>query len=156
MSQLKYEPLNDSHANSLLSIWSDEEVILYTNIKSPCTLEEIRDRIKALEAFDVFIVRKEDVVIGIIGCPCINQEKLQYGLFYQFCKSSWGQGHATESTAWLLNFMREKYQEITLFADAVVDNIASEKILKHFGFELISEEEFNRSGVKSIVNNYRL
>lgn len=94
-------------------------------------------------------------MIGIIGCPCVDQEKRQYGLFYQFCKSSWGQGYATESTAWLLDFMREKYPGITLFADVVVDNIASEKILKRFGFELISQEEFNRCGVKFKVNKYR-
>ena len=156
MKQLKYEPLNDSHANSLASIWSDEDVIRYTSIKTPCTPEEIRDRINVLKEFDVFIVRKEDAVIGIIGCPCMDQEKRQYGLFYQFCKSSWGQGHATESTAWLLDFMREKYPGITFFADVVADNIASEKILKRFGFELISEEETDRCGDGLKVHNYRL
>lgn len=156
MGKLKYEALNDSHATSLLSIWSDEEVIRYTSIKSPCNMEEIKSRINALKASDVFIVRQEDAVIGIIGCPCMDQEKRQYGLFYQFCKSSWGQGFATEATAWLLNFMREKYQGITLFADVVVDNIASEKILKHFNFERISEEESDRCGAKSKVHNYRL
>lgn len=156
MSKLIYEPLNDSHSNSLLSIWSDEEVIRYTSIKSPCTLDEIRERIKRLKAFDVFIVRNEDKIIGIIGCPCINQEKLQYGLFYQFCKSSWGQGYATKSIAWLLNFMKEKYKEVTLFADVIVGNVASEKILMQFNFELISEEELDRCGTKFKVRNYKL
>lgn len=156
MKKLTYEPLNDSHANSLRSIWSDEDVIQYTSIKSPCTMDEISDRISALKAFDVFIVRENDIVIGIIGCPCIDQEKKQYGLFYQFCKSSWGQGYATESATWLLKYMRDKYPGITLFADVVVENIPSVKILKRFGFQLISEEEFNRCGVKLKVHNYRL
>lgn len=145
---LKYELLDDSHINSLLPIWSDPEVIRYTNIKSPCTLEEINNRIKALKQHDVFIVRSNENVIGIIGCPCIDKDQKQFGLFYQFCRSSWGQGFATKSTEWLLDFMRKKYQNIELFADVAVDNIASEKILRRFGFELISEETLERAGVR--------
>ena len=153
---LRYELLDDSHINSLLPIWSDPEVIQYTNIKSPCTFEEINNRIKALKQHDVFVVRNNEDVIGIIGCPCIDQDKNQFGLFYQFCRSSWGQGFATESTGWLLNFMRKKYQNIELYADVVVDNIASEKILRRFGFELISEETLERAGVRWKVHNYKL
>lgn len=156
MNKLKYEPLNDSHSNSLLPIWADEDVIRYTNIKSPYTLEEVRERIKRLKEFDVFVVSNEDKVIGIIGCPCINQEKLGYGLFYQFSKSSWGQGYATKSMTWLMDFMKEKYQEVTLFADVVVDNVASEKILMKFNFDLISEEELESNGRKFKVHNYKL
>ena len=157
MSELKYKPLDDTFVEDLLHIWSDEEVIKYTNIKIPCTLEEIRDRVKVLKDFDVFVVSNKDGVIGIIGCPCIDREKLQFGLFYQFCKLSWGKGYATKATEWLLEFMREKYNQITLFADVVEDNVASEKILKHFGFKFISEEDgFEYNGVKMKIHNYRL
>ena len=45
MLNLQYEPLNESHINDLVPIWSDEDVIRYTNIKKPCSLEEIRKRI---------------------------------------------------------------------------------------------------------------
>lgn len=157
MGELKYQPLDDTFAEALLNIWSDEEVIKYTNIKKSCTLSEIKDRINTLKDFDVFIVSNKDGVIGIIGCPYIDKEKLQFGLFYQFCKSSWGKGYATKSTKWLLEFMREKYDEITLFADVVHDNVASEKILRYFGFKFISEEDcFERNGVKMKIHNYRL
>lgn len=157
MGELKYQPLDDTFAEALLNIWSDEEVIKYTNIKKSCTLSEIKDRINTLKDFDVFIVSNKDGVIGIIGCPYIDKEKLQFGLFYQFCKSSWGKGYATKSTKWLLEFMREKYDEITLFADVVQDNVASEKILRYFGFKFISKEDcFERNGVKMKIHNYRL
>ncbi len=157
MDELKYKPLDDIIAEELLNIWSDEDVIKYTNIKKSCTLAEIKDRINALKDFDVFIVSNKDGVIGIIGCPCIDKEKLQFGLFYQFCKSSWGKGYATKSTKWLLEFMREKYDEITIFADVVQDNVASEKILRYFGFKFISEEDcFERNGVKMKIHNYIL
>ena len=92
MSKLKYQALDDIFVEDLLNIWCDKEVIKYTNIKTPCTLSEAKNRIKNLKDFDAFVVSNEDGVIGIIGCPCINKEKLEFGLFYQFCKSSWGKG----------------------------------------------------------------
>ncbi|MPM68763.1 hypothetical protein SDC9_115697 [bioreactor metagenome] len=157
MGELKYQPLDYSFADDLLHMWSDEEVIKYTNIKEPCTLAEVKDRISTLKNFDVFVVSNKDDMIGIIGCPCINKEKLQFGLFYQFCKSSWGKGYATKATEWLLEFMRAKYNQITLFADVVENNIASEKILQHFGFKFISQQHgFERNGVKMKIHNYKL
>ena len=156
MVTLNYEPLNDSHADSLLFIWSDDEVIRYTSILSPCTLAEIKARHQTLKAFDVFIVRKGDAAIGIIGCPCIDLETQQYGLFYQFCRSSWGHGYGREAAVWLLDFMRKNYQKVTLYADVLVENIASEHILKHLGFQLISEEEVKRNEVNSTLRHYRL
>lgn len=155
MSTLKYQALDDIFAQDLLNIWSDEDVIKYTNIKTPYTLSQTKNKIKNLKDFDVFVVSNEDGVIGIIGCPCINKEKLEFGLFYQFNKSSWGKGYATKATEWLLDFMKKKYNKITIFADVVEDNVASEKILRHFGFKCISQENyFERNGVKMKINNY--
>lgn len=155
MSKLIYQALDGTQAESLLPIWSDEEVIRYTNIKSPCSLDEVMDRISRLKKFDVFTVLRDGEVIGIIGCPCVDQESGQYGLFYQFRKSAWGQGNATEAVKWLLEFMQQKHPRATLLADVAVDNIASEKILKKYGFELISEETFERDETKMKVHNYR-
>lgn len=158
MLNLQYEPLNESHINDLVPIWSDEDVIRYTNIKKPCSLEEISERINRLKVFDVFIVRSNNDVVGIIGCPCIDKLKSQYGLFYQFKKSAWGQGFASQSTEWLLKYMRKKYSKVTLYADVVVDNIASEKILIYSGFVYINEEKngFERDGRKITIRNYKL
>lgn len=72
MDQLKYQPLDHTFIADLLHIWSDEDVIKYTNIKTPCTLAEVKDRINTLKDFDVFVVSNKDGIIGIIGCPCIN------------------------------------------------------------------------------------
>ncbi len=157
MEELTYTPLDDAHANGLLSIWSDADVIRFTNIKEPCTLEEVKHKIRVLKDFDVFVVSNANGFIGIVGCPCIDKAKSQYGLFYQFCKLSWGQGYATAATKWLLRYMKKKYGNITFFADVVVENIASEKILKRFGFKFISQEDgFKCNGIKMKINNYRL
>ena len=47
---------------------------------------------------DFFAVMQDGEVIGITGCPPVSKEKLQFGLFYQFCKSSRGHGNATIAT----------------------------------------------------------
>lgn len=154
MSELTYEPLDDSHAVGLLSIWSDEDVIKFTNIKTPCTLEEVGNRITLLKPFDVFVVVQRDIVIGIIGCPCVNREKAQYGVFYQFHKAFWGKGLATASVRWLLEFMEHEHPHATLYADVVIDNIASEKILNKFSFKLVSKEPFERNGIHMQIHNY--
>lgn len=154
MSGLTYLPLNSLHADRLLPIWSDEDVIKFTNIQSPCTLEDVQNRINRLKSSDIFVVIQNGDAIGIIGCPWINKEKLQYGIFYQFSKSAWGKGVATASMKWLLQFMEHKYINPTLFADVVVDNVASERILNRFSFKLISENLFERNGVKMKVHNY--
>ena len=156
MSELMYIPLNDSHAESLLPIWSDEAVIKFTNIQLPCTLEEVYDRIQVLKQFDVFVVVQNEAVIGVVGCPCLDKERAEYGLFYQFYKSTWGNGIATIATRWLLDFMEHKYLNLTLFADVVIDNIASERILNTLGFKLVSEEPFERNGIKSKIHSYTL
>lgn len=156
MSELQYKAIDICYANDLLNIWADENVIKYTNMKLPCTFEDVENRIMRFKLFDVFVVIESGKTIGIIGCLAINKEESQFGLFYQFCKSSWGKGNATIATKWLLNYMKQKYKNATLFADVVVDNIASEKILKKFGFKLISEELIERDDIKLSVHNYKL
>lgn len=156
MSELKYQVLDDCHKEGLLAIWADPNVIRYTNMSLPCTLDDVKKRIEIFKPFDVFVVFKREHLIGIIGCPPINKETLQFGLFYQFSKSSWGQGNASVATEWLLDYMKQKYKGATLLADVVADNVASEKVLQKFGFQQISEETIERDGKTLTVHNYQL
>lgn len=155
MCDLRYEALDARHAEGLLKIWTDADVIRYTNMTLPCAMEDVHARVEKLKAFDVFAVIQGGELIGIIGCPPISREKLQFGLFYQFRKSSWGRGNATIAVKWLINYMHRQYKALTLFADVVVGNTASERILQKNGFELISEELLERDGRVLEVHNYR-
>ncbi len=156
MSELQYESIDVCHAYGLLDMWADADVIKYTNMTLPCVMEDVQKRIEIFQPFDVFAVVQDRKLVGIIGCPPICKEKQQFGLFYQFNKSSWGHGNATTATKWLIDYMRQKYKSLTLFADVVVDNIASEKVLQKFGFLQISEETIERDGKILTVHNYRL
>lgn len=154
--ELEYRPIELQYAKELMLVWSDEEVIWYTNVKVPCTLEEIQDRITRFSEHEVFVVCYKEKAIGVIGCPTINEEKKEFGVFYQFQKAVWGQGIATVATTWLIQYVKGKYGEVTLYADVVTDNVASEKILKALGFKFVSEEKeaFERDGKKMNIHNY--
>ncbi|MGL4346169.1 MAG: GNAT family N-acetyltransferase [Cellulosilyticaceae bacterium] len=154
---MRYESLHLRHALDLASIWSDVDVIRYTNIKEPCSNDEIIHRIELLQVFDVFVVYNNQELIGIIGCPCINKLLYEYGIFYQFKKSSWGKGYGEEAATWLLNYMKHKYPQMTLFADVVADNIASEKILLKLGFSVVEEIPmgFERDGEVMPIHHLR-
>lgn len=157
MEKLIYEPLGIRHANALAAIWSDEAVIRFTNIRKPCTSAEILEKIQIFQAFDTFAVCCGENLIGVIGCPLVNQTKAEYGVFYQFCKSSWGRGYGTRAVEWLLGYMRKKYGNITFSADVAAENVASEKILRRLGFQFVSEEEsLLCDGVKMKVHKYCL
>ncbi len=156
MRELEYKNLDFSYADGLLNIWADADAVQYTNMQLPCTIDDVKKRIEAFKSFDVFAVMQNEEVIGVIGCPPIRRENLQFGLFYQFRKSSWGQGNATIAAKWLLDYMKRKYKTVTLFADVIVDNAASEKILQKLGFEQFSQEWIQRDGVSLTVHNYRL
>lgn len=108
------------------------------------------------KSHEVFAVCYKEKAIGVIGCPTINEGKKEFGVFYQFQKAVWGQGLATMAAKWLIHYIEEKYGEVTLYADVVIDNVASEKILKSLGFELtsIEKEGFERNAIKMDIHNY--
>ncbi|MFV0516593.1 MAG: GNAT family N-acetyltransferase [Aminipila sp.] len=156
MDELKYQVLDYCHQEGLLGIWTDPDVIRYTNMRIPCTVADVKQRIAIFKDLDVFAVIKQERLIGIIGCPPINKATLQFGLFYQFSKSSWGKGNASIATKWLIDYMKQKYKDVILFADVVVENVASEKVLQKLGFHQISEETIQRDGKILKVHNYKL
>ena len=61
MSELNYQSLNDCHESGLLNIWADADVIRYTNMRLPCTLEDIRKRIVIFRAAPHRKLRAENV-----------------------------------------------------------------------------------------------
>lgn len=48
MPAISYHPLDEIYANELLAIWADKDVIQYTNIAEPCSLETIKEKIQIL------------------------------------------------------------------------------------------------------------
>lgn len=158
MQNLIFEAISKSHSEDLKYIWGDKEVIRYTNIKNICSLEEIRQKISLFKEHDVFVIKYGNQVVGIVGCPCINKELSEYGVFYQLRKEFWNKGIATKAMKWILNYMKEKYFHLVMYADVVEDNMASDKILNKFGFDYIFTEKgaFQRDEKKMNIRHYKL
>ncbi len=152
---LYYEPLQQKHSQELLPIWSDMDVIRYTGIEAPCTLKQVQQRIALLEGQDVFVIRQDGNVIGILGCPCVDKTKKQYGFFYHLRKDSWNQGYGSLAAAWLVQYMQEQYQTAVLLADVFNANKASERILCKLDFELIGETTLQHGGQQMCVHQYQ-
>lgn len=156
MERLSCFPLENASAEELECVWSDADVIRYTGIPKPCTPEQIEARRQKLAQLDAFAVRLDGELIGVVGCPCMEDGMPVYGLFYQFRKSVWGQGYATQAVQWLLDYMGRTYQRPTIIADVLTANVASEKILRHFGFACQMEETILRYGETTLFRRYCL
>lgn len=155
MENLEYRPVELDHSSELYSLWSDEDVIRYTNLSGPLTLEETRKRMIQLKSPEVFLLFQENAFVGIAGCLPIDAEKKTFGLFYQIGKRFWGQGRGTLAVAWILNFMKRRYETFTIFADVIEANTASWKILENSGFALVSKKEDVHKGEPVWIRSYK-
>lgn len=157
MPILQYQPLDMQHLHDVQRLWTDLAVIQYTGAPEPCTEEQAQYKLHQLCQSDAFAVFHQDCLIGVVGCPCINKQTLEFGLFYQFIPAVWGQGCATTAVQWLLNRMKQTYGNPILYADVIPQNKASEAILMHFGFTCHAESApVHPSGHPLIVRHYKL
>lgn len=155
---ISYESLSVCHAEGLEKIWADENVIRYTNIKFPCSHDEIIKRIKKFSVHEVFAIMLDEEIIGVVGCPYEDYDKKIFGLFYMLKKSVWNNGIAGQSVEWILAYMKKQYTKATIYADVVDCNTASEKILVKNGFKLISTDKnaFLRDEESYDIKSYKL
>ena len=162
--RLELIPLSTIYSKDLYNIWSNEEILKYThatkvNNKFECDartnlwVKEYTDK----ENPNNFVVLLNKKVIGIIGYPIISKEERKFGLYYQFLKEYWGQGYATEATKAVIDNIKDIYKEAIVYADAVIENKASNKILKKFLFEEVSieREGFTKDNTKLDIIHYR-
>jgi len=80
LSELQYKNLDICHAEGLSNIWADADVIRYTNMKLPCTLEDIENRIEIFRPLDVFVVIQSGELIGEVknSAECERPKSADY------------------------------------------------------------------------------
>ena len=88
--KLTLEPLSAAHLPDLTALWSDREVIRYTNVPSPCGAAESARRLEILLDCQrrlprplLFALRGEVGFCGVAGCPPLEGKMDAFGLFYQ-------------------------------------------------------------------------
>lgn len=150
--RLKLVPIDICYAPEIFEIWSDYEVIKYTNIKLMSEFSQCEETIKFLidertdwDYLNNFVVLLEGKAIGLIGFPVVNKENLEFGLYYQIAKGYWNRGYTTEVARAVLNYIFKAYPNAKVIASAVSVNTASKKILTKLGFKEthIEKEGFN-------------
>ena len=153
---LVYRLVNVTFSDDFYSLWNDNEVIKYTAVRENLSFEDTEKKLMDWIGETVFVVLKNNEFIGVIGCPSVNKENRGYGFFYQFKRSEWGKGYASEAANWVLVYMKRYYAPCTLYADVVTNNIASDKILKHLKFNFIAESEENIKENIMTIKHYKL
>ena len=157
MSALHYQLLEEQYLDDLHRLWSNPTVIRYTGMPQPCTREQTRHKLLCLQQSDGFVILQQHTFVGIIGCPVIDLQTEQFGLFYQLEPVFWCQGYATAAVRWMLDFMKEKYTHPILYADVITANTASEAILRHFHFTCQSQSEpIHYAGTPAVIRHYKL
>lgn len=155
-TELVYRTVNITFLNDFYALWNDNDVIRYTAVRENLSLCDTEKKLMNWIGEAIFVVLKVDEFIGVVGCPSVDKKNHEYGFFYQFKRSEWGKGYASEAAAWVLAYMKRNYILCTLYADVVTDNIASQKILKHLGFTVIDESKENIKGNILTVKHYKL
>ena len=158
-------PLTIEHKEALFKLWSNYEVIKYTYAPIMKDISESEQRINMiLEKYSEkdhtsnFTILYNGEIIGTAGCPTVNFQKGEYGLFYQLNQDYWGKGFGYEVAKALVNYMFTESNAKILLADAVTVNLGSIKILKKIGMEMtkIEENGFEHNGLVLDIYHYKL
>ncbi|MGL4762236.1 MAG: GNAT family N-acetyltransferase [Sarcina sp.] len=160
--RLRLVPIDICYASNIFEIWSDYEVIKYTNIKLMTEISQCEDTMNFLvnektdwEYPNNFVVLKGDKAIGLIGFPIIDKESFEFGFYYQIAKEYWWKGYTSEMANAMLNYIFKEYSNATVIATAVVVNIASKKILTKLGFKETHIEKEGFNGLDLIHYKYK-
>lgn len=154
-TDLRLEPLSTAHLPGLEALWSDPDVIRYTNIPAPCgpaeaaqRLERLLDCQASLPGPTIFAVLGDRGFCGIAGCPPVDAAQSRFGLFYQLLPEVWGQGIGETAARMALDALYRLFPTAAVYADAAAENAASIRILERLGFvrTAVHPGAFHRDG----------
>jgi len=161
MKPILFEPLDASHAEALHDLWSDREVVRFTNWESSSTLEETRERIERLRnryasephRLGPFAVRDDaSQLVGLIGIDHVDRE---HELWYLVRRERWGRGYGSAMVERMIDEASARGFG-RLVATAVASNTASWRLLERHGFERVATlvNGFRRHGVTADLHRY--
>jgi RimJ/RimL family protein N-acetyltransferase len=156
-----FEPLEARHAAALHELWSDPEVVRFTNWELSSSIEDTAARILRIRdryaqdpgRLGPFVVSDgESQFVGLIGIDSVEGE---HELWYLVRRGLWGRGHGAAMVARMLEEARARGYG-RLVATAVASNVASWRLLERHGFERVATVEFGfrRHGVAADLHRY--
>lgn len=161
MKHILFEPLDASHAGALHELWSDREVVRFTNWASSASLEETCERIERLRnryasephRLGPCAVRDdESQIVGLVGIDYVDRE---HELWYLVRRDRWGRGYGSAMVARMIDEASARGFG-RLVATAVAANAASWRLLERHGFERVATlvHGFRRHGCTEDLHRY--
>jgi len=152
--RLLLKPLTLEHADSILPIWSDEDVVQYTTVHSINNVEDCKTRLshmiegsKSRGDIGPYAIFSADELIGIVSA---HRELLfGYALWYHIGKRHWGYGYTTEAAKAVIDRVFSTTEAVRISAETVTTNAASVRVLEKLGMknEGCLRMKFHRKGV---------
>lgn len=143
--RLVLETVGEIDAPALFPIWSDHDVTKFTMIRNIRGIDDCKARIRrqmgwgAENSIGPFVIKEEGRVIGYCGGRKNESDEME--IFYHIARDRWGQGLGTEIARKLVDMVFEERKASRVKAEAVVQNVASWKILERLGMKRVEVKE---------------
>lgn len=134
--------LQPEHAEGLLPIWSDTDVIRFTYMRlvkelTPCVQNVIAmmDVSNKRDDAGPYVIFLGNTIIGMAGAVRMSRESSEHELYYHLGRSWWGSGYATEAASAVVDLVFSMPLVHRICAEVVAENIASIRVLEKSGMK---------------------
>jgi [ribosomal protein S5]-alanine N-acetyltransferase len=140
---------SNEDAASMLELNSDPEVLKFTGDKAFSSLDEARLFLENYNQYSLYgfgrwavIQKSSEKFIGWCGLKySATTDEVDIG--FRFLKTVWNQGYATEAAQKCINLGFETFGIKRIVGRAMVENIASVKVLEKLGLTYLKEFDFD-------------
>jgi len=158
--RLVLRPLAVSDAEHIYKSWtSDPDVAQYMIWELHENAEVTKDWLKGVEAgLDSetsyvwgVVLRETGLLIGSAGIAFVPEQDC-FELGYNFMKSAWGMGYATEASRAILEFAKGPLSKRRFFCRHAVENVRSQRVIEKLGFTFAGEGSYvSMTGKKHFI-----
>ncbi len=154
-------PLEATHGTFAHELWTDPQVLRFTNWEASTTREEACERIARLHARYASEPRRDgpfvamstdDRCVGLIGIDWVDRE---HEVWYLVPRPRWGLGFGSAMLSAMLDRAASRsYPRVV--ATSVATNAASWRLLERHGFRRVATliQGFRRHGVVADLHRY--
>lgn len=157
---MELRELEEKYARELLDLFSNDNVVKYTNSSRIDNCVELEKKIKNILSYDGYnyVIIYNNEIIGIIGCILEDIDDLGYDLYYMLKENYWGKGLGKLAVKKIINIIKKDSRVNYLFTDIISLNRASIRIVESLGFSRYEtkKKRLCKHGIDEEILSYRL
>jgi RimJ/RimL family protein N-acetyltransferase len=143
--------MTEADASDLHELYSDKDAMKYLTARTPSTVEESLDWVRAKMALQdadglsmwSIVEKATDHVIGDSGLQYEDDSRTEVGLGFRLRRASWHQGFAFEASAACLRAGFEQLGIDRIFSMTHADNVAAQRLMLRLGMEFLERRTWN-------------